>query len=62
MQTVLAAVLLTPEAVFRFEVGDGKLDRLGRVRLAGGVAREAGVVMGRPDCRTRRAHAPISRP
>ena len=32
--TALTAVLLTPEAIFRFEFGDGKVDKFGRQMLA----------------------------
>ena len=34
LQSVFTAVLLKPEAVYRFEVGDGKPDEFGRVFLA----------------------------
>ena len=34
LQTTLAALLLQPEAVFRFELGHGERDEHGRVRLA----------------------------
>lgn len=34
LQTVLAAVLMKPEAVFRYELGQGEPDQYGRVHLA----------------------------
>ncbi len=58
LQTVLSAVLLTPEAVFRHEIGQGKPDEHGRVPLS---SREIGYALNYalrdepPDARLRGA-------